>query len=283
MISCKICGAKVPPEWKFAITNNTCPGCGKPLLDEESKELLDELRNAMAEMPNDPEGLAGWLLSNYKIVRTGDGQPVNFYGRQPTPQPHVHQQANYQHPQPDSHELPPGFKVRESPINKFLKNAGMQKFIGQQLPGKAPGGNDPRNLADIVNQIHNNIESEEAAIASDYYPDESYEDYGGDDFSSLDDAAIQAAMVPFAGSSDGGNGGAPMSNVAQALANNSSLGMEGGPPPTDAERSALIAALGGPSQPSGEKLHPALAQDRAARSAVSASVTSGVGRIKRSG
>lgn len=285
MISCKICGADVPPEWKFAINNNTCPGCGEPLLDEESKELLNELRNAMAEMPNDPEGLAGWLLSNYNIVKVGDGQPVNFYGRQPAPQPHAHQQhPNYQQPQPGSHELPPGFKVREAPINKFLKNAGMQKFIGQQPPGGAPGSTEPRNLAAIVNQIHNNIESEEAAIASDYYPEEGYEDYGGgEDFSSLDDAAIRAAMVPFAGRSDGGSGGAPMSGVAQALSNNSALGVEGGPPPTDMEKAALIAALGGPSQPAGENLHPALAQERQMRQAVSASVTSGVGKIRRSG
>lgn len=284
-MNCMSCNTEIPPNWVSAIQSNVCPACGGDIMNEESQELLNELRSAMEEMPNDPEGLAGWLLSNYNIVKVGDGQPVNFYGRQPAPPPQQHPQhpQHYQHPQPGSNELPPGFKIREPPINKFLKNAGMQKFIGQQPPNAAPGGTEPRNLAAIVNQIHNNIESEEAAIASDYYPEEDYGDYGGEDFSSLDDAAIRAAMVPFAGRADGGSGGAPMSGVAQALSNNSALGVEDGPPPTDMEKAALIAALGGPAQPAGENLHPALAKEREMRQAVSASVTSGVGKIRRSG
>lgn len=254
MISCKICGAQVPPEWKFAINNNTCPGCGEPLLDEESKELLDELRNAMKEMPNDPEGVAGWLLSNYKIVKIGEAQPVNFYGRKLTSQPDQ-QQSN----QSSSSELPSDFKVRESPINKFLKNAGMQKLIGKQ-PLK---NTNPKKLADIVDHIHNNIESDETITDSDDYPEELYEvyeDYEGGDSNE-----------------------ASMPRVAQMLANHSSLDVEDSSPPTDTEKAALISALGGPSQPAGENIHPALAKDREMRQNISSNVASGVGKIKRRG
>jgi hypothetical protein len=40
---------------------------------------------AMTRMPNDPEGVAGWLLSNYRLHKIGSGEPVDkFYGRKKT-------------------------------------------------------------------------------------------------------------------------------------------------------------------------------------------------------
>ncbi len=65
---CMSCNADIPPEWKAAINRNICPGCDGPIMNESVQGLLEELRTAMKEMPNDPEGLAGWLLSNYEMT-----------------------------------------------------------------------------------------------------------------------------------------------------------------------------------------------------------------------
>ena len=36
-------------------------------MNEATIELLSEVKEALKKMPNDPEGLAGWLLSNYEM------------------------------------------------------------------------------------------------------------------------------------------------------------------------------------------------------------------------
>jgi len=80
MICCS-CGIDVPPQFKMLIQKNECPNCGKEIVNGPMRELLDELKAALEKMPADPEGLAGWLLSNYELRKIGTGQPVtNFYG-----------------------------------------------------------------------------------------------------------------------------------------------------------------------------------------------------------
>ena len=69
---CEQCKIEIPPAWKLVIIKNECPACGEKIMSDASKQLLDELKEAMSKMPNDPEGLAGWLLSNYKLVKIGD-------------------------------------------------------------------------------------------------------------------------------------------------------------------------------------------------------------------
>jgi hypothetical protein len=78
MITCKSCDTEVPPNWVHAINTNACPSCGCPLLNENEASLLEEIREAFRQMPDSPEGLAGWLISNYKMVKIGDGQAVKI-------------------------------------------------------------------------------------------------------------------------------------------------------------------------------------------------------------
>lgn len=78
-MKCMSCSAEISPEWVFCIQENRCPGCGGPIMTEDSKQLLDELRDAMKRMPNDPEGLSGWLLSNYVLRKVGSAEPINFH------------------------------------------------------------------------------------------------------------------------------------------------------------------------------------------------------------
>jgi hypothetical protein len=66
---CKSCSAEIPPQWLFALTANSCPGCGSELMNSDEKSLLDELTAAMEKMPNNPRGLAGWILSNFRVLK----------------------------------------------------------------------------------------------------------------------------------------------------------------------------------------------------------------------
>lgn len=78
---CMSCGADIPPQFVHAIATNTCSGCGGEIMNEASKELLKELSDALARMPNDPQGVAGWLMSNYRFQKMGEGKPVEKFHR----------------------------------------------------------------------------------------------------------------------------------------------------------------------------------------------------------
>lgn len=75
------CGADIPPQWVKAIESNICPGCGNQIMGDATQQLLHELADAMAKMPNDPQGVAGWLLSNYRFQKIGSGEPVEKFHR----------------------------------------------------------------------------------------------------------------------------------------------------------------------------------------------------------
>jgi hypothetical protein len=108
-MDCINCNANIPPAWVSCINNNICPGCGKAIMDEKSKELLDELSSAMKKMPNDPEGLAGWLLSNYRLEKIGSAEPIEF-----------HRQRQ------NGNNIPEGdMKMGNSKVQQFFKNAGV--------------------------------------------------------------------------------------------------------------------------------------------------------------
>lgn len=84
-MQCKSCTADVPPQWKHSIhVANACPSCGAELMSAEDMSLLTEIREAMKQMPADPEGLAGWLLSNYKLEKFGKAEPTEFYQKKQT-------------------------------------------------------------------------------------------------------------------------------------------------------------------------------------------------------
>lgn len=84
-MKCITCSADIPPAWVHAIQKNECPGCSGPIYSEQSKQLMDELREAMLKMsPIDAESIAGWILSNYNISKLGETvEPTNFH-RKPT-------------------------------------------------------------------------------------------------------------------------------------------------------------------------------------------------------
>lgn len=52
-------------------------------MDEGSQQLMVELKEAMDKMPNDSQGLAGWLLSHYSLVKKGTAEPTTFHRANP--------------------------------------------------------------------------------------------------------------------------------------------------------------------------------------------------------
>ena len=72
---CSSCGIEIDPKWISCIQKNECPQCSGPIMDEKAKILLEELTQALVEIPNNPQGIAGWLLSKYHIEKITDEPP----------------------------------------------------------------------------------------------------------------------------------------------------------------------------------------------------------------
>ena len=121
-MKCITCQADIPPAWVNAINKNECPGCGGVIMDDSAKELLTQLREAMAKMPNDPEGLAGWLMSTYDLFPKGTIEPTNFH-RKPTPQQMAQMQMEGVDPSTQ------GLRWANTPTNQFMKRAGADKVL----------------------------------------------------------------------------------------------------------------------------------------------------------
>lgn len=53
-------------------------------MNEAAKDLMAGLADALENMPNNPQGIAGWILSNFDIRKIGDAAPVErFHGDAP--------------------------------------------------------------------------------------------------------------------------------------------------------------------------------------------------------
>jgi hypothetical protein len=80
-MKCDNCKVNIPPEWTLVLQSNECPNCKGEIMSANTKTLLAELTEAMLKMPNDPEGLAGWLMSNYRLEKFGSAEPVQKFYR----------------------------------------------------------------------------------------------------------------------------------------------------------------------------------------------------------
>lgn len=149
-MQCMTCKADIPPQWVAAIQKNECPGCSGPIMDDASKELLIELKEAMAKMPNDCEGLAGWLLSNYHLQKIGTAEPTSFH-RKPSERPA--QQGRK-------------LKIAENKVQEFLKrkDPSIAKSIANQ-----------KDFAEIAEQINS------GEISEDQYGNEEELDFDTDE------------------------------------------------------------------------------------------------------
>lgn len=154
---CESCKIEIPPAWVLVIAENKCPRCGEEIMSVETKELLDELKSAMERMPDDSEGLAGWLLSNYKLHKIGTAEPTEFHRKK--------QQSEHFD----------GLKIADNPKSVFLQRAGMNREFARR----------EQSLAEIAQQINEAGESEieENTVSVDL--DEIPDDHGLDKYEAL--------------------------------------------------------------------------------------------------
>jgi len=77
-MKCLSCGIEIPPQWVNALKNNSCPACGKEIMSKDIQELINGLSEALEKMPNNPQGIACWITSNYKLEKIADYEPTQF-------------------------------------------------------------------------------------------------------------------------------------------------------------------------------------------------------------
>lgn len=109
---CDSCGVDIPPAWIKVIASNVCVECSGPIMSDGTIELMNGLKEALEKMPNDPQGIAGWLLSNYQMRKVGNGEPTEFIGVKPK---HGSGPVNEQ-----------GLKIAGTPLERFKKLAGVK-------------------------------------------------------------------------------------------------------------------------------------------------------------
>lgn len=164
MIFCKTCKAEIPPAFVNAIQKGECPGCGSSLFSPEDKELLEELTAAMERMPNNPQGLAGWLISNYRFQKIGDAQPTEKF-----------------HTKPDPETALPEYnlKVANNPVQTLLKRTDAYKNI-QATRAKLQGQGQSHNsqLSQVVAEITAIEDDKYGGEVIDQYEEEIYEERG---------------------------------------------------------------------------------------------------------
>jgi hypothetical protein len=132
-MKCMNCGSEIPEAWVKAISLNSCPACGDKIYSDNIKELMDELASALERMPNNPQGLAGWLLANYKVTKIGSAEPVTeFYGQKQKQQPQDEQ----------------GLKLAHSPIQDWQKRANVKTKSPEELAELARKVNELREGSD---------------------------------------------------------------------------------------------------------------------------------------
>jgi hypothetical protein len=183
-MQCMSCGANIPPEWVNAIQSNICPGCGGEIMNGPAKELLDELSAAMARMPNDPQGVAGWLMSNYRLQKVGSGAPTE----------HFHRQGRSVAGDIDTSNL----KIADNPVDQFL---GRTDFSNRVKDTQAKIGQMKNNkLAKLAQSIH---EEPDPYGFEQRQAESAVEDVSNEDIAAMR-AMMNSGMNPFAGSSGGG-------------------------------------------------------------------------------
>ena len=253
-MKCVSCSADIPPQFVKAIQINLCPVCGGAIMDEEAKTLLSELTTAMSKMPNDPEGLAGWLLSNYNLHKIGTAEPTVFFNKPGQKKP---VQPNQQ--QEDFSQL----KInKNNAYYEYLKRAGVSKDVLNRKP-----------LEQIAKEIQMNSEQEEGI-----------EDYEGEDPQDLDQQEFEQRMME----RENAVVGPPRIRAKDVFGNNSLVVNEPGVAPLSAEEIRQVIAISQQNAGkdlSNSELHPALQFDRMKRLQASEAVASGgkVGKISRSG
>lgn len=219
-MKCRSCGAEIPPAFVHSIATNQCAGCGGQLMNDEDKSLLDELTDAMQRMPNDAQGVAGWLMSNYRFNKIGDAKPVEKF----------HRKSNEQ-----VMESTGNLKIAPNPADEYLKRTDSYNQV-QNTTAKVKNitaRND--KIAALANAVRSANEDDDTyGVGPGTVPEE-------DDTSSEDIQAyqqlVQSGIDPFKGA------------MASASAAGGLINPNAKPLSSEELRSVYKIASGGDSDP----------------------------------
>jgi hypothetical protein len=184
---CMNCGVEIPPVWVKCLELNRCPACDGEIMNKASQDLLQELADAMTRMPNDPQGVAGWLLSNYRFQKMGSAEPVEKF----------HRKGGERRSSEDFDES--NMKV-DPTYNEFIKRNNAADLVarGEKLAKLKHGGN--AQLAEYASMIQG---------VGDPYGDDTATKDSEDVMPDIEDqrammALASAGVNPFAGNIVGG-------------------------------------------------------------------------------
>ncbi len=123
-------------------------------MDENSVELMRGLATAMEQMQHDPQGLAGWLLSNYRLEKVGDGEPTGFHRVKSKASGASADGAEY--PEEKVEKLNEFFKRANAPMSVvgakkrdlLKKNKKAQTEEGEEIEEQEEAGDEPEEEGD---------------------------------------------------------------------------------------------------------------------------------------
>lgn len=156
-MNCMSCGAPIRPEFKASIRTNICPACGKELMNEATLDLLADIKEALEKMPNDPEGIAGWLLANYEMRKVGSGEPVSQFfppsNNFQNPRANVgHNMVTQLGPNATLAEKEAFLRAnpvtRSTPLDRFYQNAGVRPKNYKEIMNKIQSGEGEADYGD---------------------------------------------------------------------------------------------------------------------------------------
>lgn len=246
-MNCITCNAEIPPSFVHSIQSNVCPGCGGSIVSDETKTIMDQLREAVPKMIDNPEGLVGWILSTFDLKPKGAIEPTTFHGRH-----------NASHTEPASHQL----VWANSSTHQFMKRSGADKVL-----------KDPKlaAIAKIINNAGNTMYGDQEIEAE---PELSPEEQ--------EELAAQELQETLARNRTG-----KRLTAKELLANNATFALEDAGPPLNTDELHEISKMIGGTEDYDDinSLPEALQKDRLKRLIAQREIAAGGGNgfVKRSG
>jgi hypothetical protein len=177
-MKCVSCEAEIDPKWKNAISQNLCPFCGNPILEETLKEGLAVLAEVMKALEGYEEHVNDWLFANYGYIKSNQKYKPKPIRSNNSKEDEV-------------------IDVQDQEVtDAFMQRAGSSKLIAEQS-----------RLRDMANRIKKGettmilSENGDSSTVS-FDPSILESNVDSDDISNLDDDDIPASVLNFA---KGGN------------------------------------------------------------------------------
>lgn len=147
-MNCESCFIEIPPQWVNALKTNICPSCGQAIMSAELQELIVGLSAAIEKMQYNPQTIACWITSNYKLIKIAEYEPTKLN--------EVRQIQNINQEKPNR-------------VEEFFKNAQVDLSMLPELAAKKKANKVPPTIKqiDIEEEQNTNIVEE----TNDYVPD----------------------------------------------------------------------------------------------------------------